>query len=120
MSTSDSIHSQLTDEFIEDNPRDISLNRFKKTKTTAGGFTMTPDATLAPQRGRLILGSSSRSGVRTLSEGRVVTGQGTIVFSKGVDVQEHDTTVIDDMPYEVVEVVSLPWSLHAEVVSYAD
>lgn len=114
------IHRKLTEAYIEDNPRDIVFNRKKKVRTSAGGFRVLPDASLLPQRGRLVAGSSRGSGDITLPEGRVVSPTGTIVMPRGSDVKRHDTAVIDGMSYEVVLVSVGPWSVEASVINHAE
>lgn len=113
----DRIHDQLTEFLVDENPRDIVLNRFVKERTSAGGFRLVPSATLAPQKGRLVQGNRQLVD-RTLPGGKVVSPDATIVFDKDADVQRHDKCVIDGDDYEVVFVKELPWSTQAEVTRH--
>jgi hypothetical protein len=117
MTTESAVHDQLTAFFIAENPSEIALERFKKEKTSAGGFKLVPHATLAPQTGRLVLGNRQLIN-RTLPGGRIVAPDGTIVFELGADVERHDKTTIDGDEYEVVFVKVLPWAVEAEVTRY--
>lgn len=117
----DKIHSQLTDMFIDENPRDIAFTRNRRVKTSAGGFTLSPVATLQSQKGRLIKGANRGMATPVVStSGRISSHSAVIVFSRDKDVEILDTTVVDGMPYRVVGVTMGPWSIEAELEDHAD
>ncbi len=116
----DSILARQTKAFIDANPTSVSLERFKRQATTAGGFRNVSVGTLLPVTGRIVR-SSNRQGnemERTLPEGQVVTFEYVLVLPLGTDIQDGDQFTADGQPWLVGPVTkTINASINAKIGS---
>lgn len=96
------VAQEITRQFINENPIEVSLLRRVKVQTSSGGWRLAGSAPMVPQRFRLVPGQIYADTVRTTSDGRQIHPSHTIVGMYDADVANYDLFLVGDKKYEVV------------------
>jgi hypothetical protein len=100
------IAQQLTEQFIQEKPVDIVIQRRTRTATSAGGWKLRAPVDLFSQTVRLedSKGSIYTNAIRTTSDGREVHPTFVLIGSMDANVDKYDQFIIGDHTYEIVSV----------------